>query len=281
MDRVSCYRAGVSGEDSSAPSLQTRTRAFLDEFFAQGEELVRDLIAENERLRAALAATGRGNAAEPTTDVIARLMRQIEELEAECAEIRRLAGSVQRESGDYRSRLDSLEREHYHLASMYVAGNQFHTAGTVDEVLRTIIEILLNFVGVGRFTVFAMDEERQVLFPLIREGGDVADCREFAVPSDGPVAATLQPEGPWRAGRPLGQTDDALMHLPLVSGTRLVGFARLEQFLPQKQAFAESDFGLLELVSEHSGVGIETAWIRAHAKEMPLGRAALEKLVVS
>lgn len=276
-DTIAC----VSGEDSNAPSLQARTQDFLNEFFAQGQELVRDLIAENERLRAALEAAGRSGASEPTTDVIVRLMTQIEELEAECAEIRRLAGSVQRESGDYRTRLDSLEKEHYNLAAMYVAGNQFNTAGTVDEVLRTITEILLNFVGVGRFTVFAMDEERQVLFPLIREGADLADCDEFAVPSEGPVAATLQASGPWRVGRPLGETDGALMHLPLVSGTRLVGFARLEQFLPQKQTFAESDFGLLELISEHSGVGIETAWIRAHAKDMPLGRVALEKLVVS
>jgi hypothetical protein len=267
----------VSGEDSNAPSLQARTQAFLNEFFAQGEELVRDLIAENERLRAVASR----DVTEPSTDIISRLMRQIEDLEAECSEIRRLAGSVQRESGDYRTRLDSLEREHYHLASMYVAGNQFHTAASVDEVLRTLTEILLNFVGVGRFTVFAMDEERQVLFPLIREGADLADCHEFAVPSEGPIAATFEQSGPWRLGRPHGKTDDALMHLPLVSGTRLVGFARIERFLPQKQTFAESDFGLLELVSEHSGLGIETAWIRAHAKDMPLGRAALEKLVVS
>jgi hypothetical protein len=267
----------VSGEDSNAPSLQARTRAFLNEFFVQGEELVRDLIAENERLRTALSSRG----AEPSEDLISRLMRQIEELEAECSEIRRLAGSVQRESGDYRTRLDSLEREHYHLASMYVAGNQFHTAASVEEVLRTITEILLNFVGVGCFTVFAMDEERQVLFPLLREGADLDECAEFSVPSEGPIAATLEQPGPWRVGRPLGNTDEALMHLPLVSGTRLVGVARLERFLPQKQAFAETDFGLLELVSEHSGLGIETAWIRAHAQDMPLGRAALEKLVVS
>jgi hypothetical protein len=267
----------VSGEDSNAPSLQARTQAFLDEFFAQGEELVRDLIAENDRLRAALASKG----AEPSSDLITRLMRQIEELEAECSEIRSLAGSVQRESGDYRTRLDSLEREHYHLASMYVAGNQFHTASSVDEVLRTITEILLNFVGVGCFTVFAMDEERQVLFPLLREGGDLSECGELTLASEAPMAAALEQEGPWRVGRPLAGTQDTLMHLPLVSGTRIVGVARLERFLPQKKTFAETDFGLLELVSEHAGLGIETAWIRAHAKDMPLGRAALEKLVAS
>ncbi len=69
------------------------------------------------------------------------------------------------------------------------------------------------------------------------------------------------------------------MFLPLVSGTRLVGAARLEAFLSQKDEFADSDASLLSLISEHAGVGIKTAWIRAHAKEVPLARQAIEELV--
>jgi hypothetical protein len=271
----------VSGDDSNPPSLQARTQAFLNEFFAKGEELVKDLIAENDRLRGVIEARGGSASSDPAAEIIGRLMKQIEELEAECAEIRRLAGSVQRESGGYRDRLDTLEKEHYHLAAIHVAGNQFHAATSVDEVLRTVTEILLNFVGIGTFTVFAMDEERQVLFPLMREGADISQCEEFAVPNEGPVADSLTGGGPWRAGRATGRTPDALMHLPLVSGTRLVAVARLERFLPQKQAFVDTDYGLLELISEHSGVGIENAWIRAHAKDLPMERDAVEKLVVA
>jgi len=69
------------------------------------------------------------------------------------------------------------------------------------------------------------------------------------------------------------------MHLPLVSGTRLVGVARIESFLPQKSEFVDTDYSLLELVSEHAGIGIETAWIRAHAREVPMQRGAVESLV--
>ena len=72
-----------------------------------------------------------------------------------------------------------------------------------------------------------------------------------------------------------------LMQLPLCSGTRLVGLVRIERLLPQKAELGDADGGLLELVSEHAGVGIETAWIRAHAREVPLQRAALERLVGS
>lgn len=263
--------------DEPKNSLREQTQVFLREFFAKGEELVKDLIHENDRLRRQVE----GDTAVPATaaEAVERLMRQVADLERECAEIRKLAGSVQEESGGYQLRLDSLEREHYHLAAMYVAGNQFHSAATIEDVLRTITEILLNFVGVGRFTVFGVDEERQVAFPLMREGGTVEDVVEVTLAGNDALSDVVPPKGPWRAGQPTGAADGVLMHLPLVSGTRLVGLTRIESFLPQKQEFVETDHGLLELVSEHSGIGIETAWIRAHAREVPMQRRAVEHLM--
>jgi hypothetical protein len=272
--------------DEHESSLEARTQAFLRDFFAKTESLVKDLIVENERLRMQV-----GDAASPqressgmgpaTHQLVSKLMEQVEYLEQECTEIRRLAGSMEQESGGYRRRLERLESEHYHLAAMYVAGSQFHSAVTVEEVLRTITEILLNFVGVGRFTVYCVDEERQTLFPLMREGGETEQCPEIPLPPTGPLAEVTGAPGPWRVGRPRGEEDGVLMQLPLCSGTRLVGVARIESFLPQKHDFTEDDFGLLELVSEHAGIGIETAWIRVHAKDVPLSRGTLERLVVT
>jgi hypothetical protein len=263
----------MSGDDAQGPSsLQERTQAFLAEFFIKGEELVRDLIDENERLRAAAKTRPSGS---DTAALVGRLMKQIETLEAECSEIRKLAGSVERASGGYRDRLDALEQEHYHLAAMYVAGGQFQRAGTIDEVLRTITEILLNFVGVGRFTVLAVDEERQTMFPLLREGGPIDGNEEIRLPGSAALADAVSLGGPWKAGHPVFSGDGVLMYLPLSSGTRLVAVIRIENFLPQKGSFNDNDFGLLELISEQSGIAIETAWIRAHAKVVPLARRAL------
>ena len=60
-----------------------------------------------------------------------------------------------------------------------------------------------------------------------------------------------------------------------------VAVIRIENFLPQKGSFTDNDFALLELISEQSGIAIETAWIRAHAKVVPLARRALEELTVA
>ena len=268
----------MSGDDSQNPSLQDRTQAFLREFFTKGEELVRELIDENERLRQGGSLEG---APAATAELVNRLKAQVEELEAECEEIRRLAGLVQTTSGSYRGRLDALEQEHYHLAAMYVTGGQLQRASTVEEVLRTTTEVLLNFIGVGRFTLFAVDERASALFPLHREGALEGEGtpKEIPLPGAGAMAEATSLGHPWRAGSPMKAGDGGLMHLPLVSGTRLVGVIRIESFLPQKAAFGENDFGLLELVSEQSGIAIENAWIRAHAESVPLSRVELEELV--
>ncbi|MEM9463208.1 MAG: GAF domain-containing protein [Myxococcota bacterium] len=268
----------MSRDESESPSLRDQTQAFLHEFFVKGQELIRELIEENERLKAAVPEDPGGELSPTSAEMVGRLMRQVEALENEAAEIRRIAGDARSEAG-YRARLQSLEDEHYHLAAMYVASGQFHGASTVDEVLRTVTEILLNFVGVGAFTLWVVDEPRQVLFPLWREGGDPGEHAEMSRPTEGPLAQVLGIGRAWRAGDPMGSAEGVLMHLPLYSGTRLVGVIGVESFLPQKNEFAETDFGLLELISGHSGIGIETAWIRAHAEETPLERQAIEHLV--
>lgn len=276
------------GQDPSA-SLKDKTEAFLNEFFTKGEVLVRELIEENERLRVAMAAAppaaaGTTSASVPSlgvpVTVVEHLMHKVDRLEAECSEIRQIAGNVRRESGDFRTRMDALEREHYHLAAIHVAGNQFHVAASVDEVLRTITEILLNFVGVGRFTVYLLDEARETLFPVAREGGDPAERAELPLERGaGGEPGTARATAAWRAGGSLPSAAGALGDLPLVSGSRMVGLVRLESFLPQKSGFEGADRDLLELISEHAGVSLEAAWIRAHATDTPLRRGDIEQMV--
>ena len=275
----------VSAEDPRQ-SLQRKTDAFLREFFEKGEMLVKELITENDRLRSQLEDTT--DAGDEESKPVSRdnmvdlLMVRISSLERECDEIRRIAGNVEEESGGFRQRLDSLESEHYHLASMFVAGTQFHSATSFDEVLRTITEILLNFVGVGTFTVFLVDEERQTLFPVVREGGPLEEVDEIPLTGDdaGPAQAAIVALGrAWKNGDPDFQIGSELINLPLVSRSRLVGVARLESFLAQKNGFADNDHQLLGLISEQAGIGVENAWIRAHTKDVPLQRQAIEHLV--
>ena len=289
-------------QDSGEGDLRPRSDVSLQEFFGRGEVFVRQLIAENERLRGELHGQ-RDDDSEPSpASLIESLMARVAELERErevapvrpeptaaadlprssSASMTLASATVLPDADDppgLAQRVDQLEHENYHLASMYVAGLQFHSARTLPEVLQTITEILLNFVGIGAFTLFVIDEERQMLFALAREGGDIEACGEVAVGEGGPIAAMIQRARPWTRGDPAYADDSAIMYLPLVSNRRLVAVLRLESFLAQKPGFDDNDFSLLSMISEHAGISIETAWIRAHAKAVALQRQAVEHLV--
>lgn len=254
-----------------------RTESSLQDFFGRGEAFVRQLIAENERLRSELSGAHpeRAHEAVPAS-VMEGLVARIAELEAECEAARNQAGSP---SAEQAQRIEQLENENYHLASMYVAGLQFHSARSLPDVIQTITEILLNFVGIGAFTVFVLDEERHALFPLAREGGDIDTCDEIPSNDNGPITAMIHRGRPWTRGDPAYADDNAIMYLPLVSNRRLVAVLRLENFLAQKPTFEDNDYSLLSMISEHAGIAIETAWIRAHAKAVALQRQAVEHLV--
>lgn len=279
-------RVQDSGQGEPGP----RSDASLQHFFGRGETFVRQLIAENARLRSELhvAQPQRGDLSEPAPSSLLEslqpLIARIAELEHErgAAPEGPESGAPNAASGDTAAlirRIEHLEHESYHLASMYVAGLQFHSARALTEVLQTITEVLLNFVGVGAFTLFALDEERKVLFPLSREGGELEACGEVPVQDGGPLAAMVQRARPWTRGDPAHADDAAIMYLPLVSNRRLVAVLRLESFLAQKPGFEDNDYSLLSMISEHAGIAIETAWIRAHARAAPLQRQAVEQLV--
>lgn len=272
--------AGMRVQDSGQGNL-SRTESSLQDFFGRGEVFVRQLIAENERLRSELTDTDpqRGGLPEATSaSVMESLVARIAELEAEC-EAARSGNAAASAAAEQAQRIDQLENENYHLASMYVAGLQFHSARSLPDVIQTITEILLNFVGIGAFTVFVLDEERHVLFPLAREGGDIDACDEVPSNDNGPITAMIHRGRPWTRGDPAYADETAIMYLPLVSNRRLVAVLRLESFLAQKPAFEDNDYSLLSMISEHAGIAIETAWIRAHAKAVALQRQAVEHLV--
>ncbi len=271
-----CYRPQVSGDDGSGSSLEARTQAFLSEFFDRGQELVRDLIEENEALRSRLVAVESDH--DPTGALVHRLRKQVAELEAECERVRAVAGNVAQESGGYRERLEELEVAHYHLAARQVSAEQLRQSTTLDEVVRSTTEILLNLVGVGRFTVFAIDPERG-LFSLRAEGHGDDAAADISLDEDHPAAHAASASRPWSAGHETPRTLDPMLALPLLSGERAVGVVWLERFLPQKKEFTDDDFGLLELISTESGAALDAAWLRAHARQVPFSRAEVEALL--
>lgn len=266
----------MSGDETS---LEARTQAFLAEFFDRGQQLVRDLIEENEALRTRLQGLEGEQDAEK---LVSRLRTQVAELQAEVERMRRLAGSVEQESGGYRARLEELEAAHYHLAARQVSAEQLRGSGTVEAVVRCTTEILLNLVGTGHFRIYGVDRAGATLFPLWVEGtrGEAdAEFGELPLSGGSGPARAVEATTSWQAPGDLPRDLADPLSFPLVCGERSIGAVELVRFLPQKHELTDDDLALLELISTESGAALDAAWIRAHAPDKPFSRSEVEALL--
>jgi hypothetical protein len=269
--------AAMSAKDGGQ-NLKNKTERFLHEFFGKGEVFVRQLIHENERLRRELNAADPSSANNPEiapASVVEHLILRVNELEQDL--------TARGEEAGYpllNARIEELETENYHLAAMYVACLQFHAGASMAEVLRTATEILLNFIGVGQFTTYMVDEARKTLFPITREGGDVDEIEEMPLTGEDALLGSLfaRPR-PWRRGDNAFNGGAALLYLPMVCSERLMAVIRIESFLAQKPGFVDNDYSLLAMISEHAGIALDSAWHRAHSTYVPLQRQTVEQLV--
>lgn len=284
----------MSGQSDDQP--RAKTEAHLAEFFGRGEAFARQLIAENERLRQELVGLeqdGAPSASVLPAGAVEELISRVSELEsqkdrpapeslgspAEFNVLREHNVALSAEIEDLKSGAERLEGENYHLATLYIVLQQLHSAKALGDVVQTLTEVCLNFIGVGGFSLYIVDEERQLVFPLIREGASIDELEERPLADEGPLAAIAGLGRAWQGGDPIPHEFDVLMYLPLVSAERMVGVITLEAYLPQKSALSEDDLAVLAMLSEHGGIGLETVWMRAHAIPTPLTRRAIEALL--
>lgn len=307
----------MSGEDRDEATARARTEA-LSDFFGRGEAFARQLIAENERLRRELQEGGSGPVvleAGVVEELLLRVRALEESLAEASAQVEAAAQALPAASAEVasevgveperapaepvvaepaaapaaaqaaaaeaalRAQVDRLEAENYHLATVYIGLQQLHGTRTFGEVIQTLSELLLNFLGIGTFTIFGIDEERAVAFPLVREGGHIEEIEERSLVDDPPIAAAASFGRPWQGGDPTPSEYGVLFFLPLQSASRLVGIVALESCLAQKESLSDDDFNVLAMLSEHVGIAFENAWLRAQAPQNPLRRDIVEQLV--
>jgi len=142
--------------------------------FRKGEEFTHDLLVTNEKLRFKVVQLedevkqlGKRPASEPDTGKMAEMIRQ---LQLEKEEILNKYKDVEAENKDFASRYIEVEEENNNLANLYVASYQLHSTLDYQEVLRIVLEVLLNLVGADRCAILLRDEESPDLTVAASEG---------------------------------------------------------------------------------------------------------------
>jgi predicted nuclease with TOPRIM domain len=86
------------------------------------------------------------------------LLTKIESLEQEYRSVRERLRQVEEENQQFAGRYLEIEEENNNLANLYVASYQLHSTLDLEEVLKIIIEIVINLVGAEVFAVYILDE---------------------------------------------------------------------------------------------------------------------------
>jgi regulator of replication initiation timing len=252
----------MSGDRSE---LSARGEEFL-QHFNRGMEFTRELLRENERLRKRLAELEdeQHNAVRSPEDwekLRRELLAKIRGLEGEHASLRERLIEVEAQSRDFAARHAAIEEENNSLANLYVASYQLHSTLEVEEVLRIVIEIVINLIGAEVFAIYLLDEARQELRAVAAEGIELARL---------PAC----PVGEGRLGRAVGEgaircfdaepgegrdPEHPLVCIPLRIEGEVIGAIGILGLLQQKPGFSALDQELFKVLGGHAATAIFAA----------------------
>lgn len=221
---------------------------------------VTDIISQNERLRAMVAAleSDRSRLTAEKIRLQEQLMNVREDLSQRMDEhsmlLRRLS-EVQNENESVSGRFLEIETQNTNLANLYVAGYQLHGSLDREQVLGAIKEIVINLIGSEDFAIFERDgEDRLRMIGWFDEPPHLFHEVGFGEGIIGQVAATGQP---FVANGEPGRGVGMVACVPLQVDGRVTGAIAIFRLLPQKHDGLEAlDEELLGLLASQAGIAL-------------------------
>jgi hypothetical protein len=233
--------------------------------FQRGAEFTKELLDENARLRRELGEMqARDQQAAQSDDEWGKLREElgtkIEELEGQNESILEQLRSVESENLEFAERYVEIEDENNNLANLYVASYQLHSTLDVEEVVKTIQEIVINLIGADVFAVYVCDESSDLLGAVASEGEPIAAFPDLTV-GEGFVGKSIA-DGEVVLGDPaaLGRSPmdggEPVVSIPLRVDDQPVGAIVIYKLLQQKDGFNALDDELFTLLAGHAATAI-------------------------
>jgi len=243
--------------------------------FKRGADFMKQLMDDNEHLRKQIAdfeSRQRTAARDPGDweDLRQELLGRIEELEQENESILEQLRSVENENQQFAERYLEIEEENNNLANLYVASYQLHSTLDPTEVLKVILEIVINLIGAELFCVYVCEDEGEgdLLRPVAAEGGAVADFPEVRL-GQGPVGESVA-SGEVASGEPSSvppaEGGAPVVCIPLRVDERPVGAIAIYRLLSQKDGFSALDHELFTLLAGHAATAIFASRLYAQSE---------------
>jgi hypothetical protein len=234
------------------------------QLFSRGAEFSKELLIENERLRASLAVLEQAQVDASKTPeewdkYRAELQARLQDLEEECESVRMRLQQVEEENQQFAARYLEIEEENNNLANLYVASYQLHSTLDIDEVLKIIVEIVINLVGAEVFAVYLLDGDSGQLDVAVSEGAEPSEFPSCSKPG-GIVAKSLETAEPLCGDPTQPQNlEEPIVCIPLIVQNRPIGLIGIFGLLQQKDGFSALDHELFSVMGGHASTALFAA----------------------
>lgn len=244
-------------------NLFERQEEFLS-IFKKGADFTRELLQENERLRRLMVEfEGAQQRAARNPDDWGRLrvelLERIETLEEENRSYRERLVEVEEENRRFADRYLEIEEENNNLANLYVASYQLHSTLAIDEVIKIVLEIVINLIGAEIFAIYLLDGKNEELQVVAVEGiaaDQIPNCKL----GQGLLgkAATASETTCWDTARSTDYTKP-IVCIPLQVEKRPIGAIAIFSLLQQKEGFSALDHELFNVLGGHAATALFAA----------------------
>ncbi len=234
------------------------------QLFSRGAEFTKELLVENERLRANLSSleqeqTDASKTPEEWDKYRQELQARLQDLEEECETVRVRLQQVEEENQQFAARYLEIEEENNNLANLYVASYQLHSTLDINEVLKIIVEIVINLVGAETFAVYLLDGDSGQLDVAASEGAELPEFQSCSKPG-GIIAKSLETAKPV-CGDPTQSPnfEEPIVCIPLIIEDRPIGLIGIFGLLQQKDGFSALDHELFAVMGGHASTALFAA----------------------
>lgn len=233
-----------------------------DEFlqvFKKGEEFTKEILKENERLRFRVAELEESMERSGDEARVKLFQERINALETEIESLTDKFRQAEEENKDFAARYVEVEEENNNLANLYVASYQLHSTLDFNEVLRIILEIVINLIGAEKFAILLMDEKTNELLPVASEGVSLAEIPK-ARTGEGIIGKVAREGESYFSQdttiRGLVETGQPIVCIPLKIKEHVIGVISIYSLFVQKDSFTNIDYELFNLLAGHAATAI-------------------------
>jgi transcriptional regulator with GAF, ATPase, and Fis domain len=228
------------------------------------KEFTEELLKENERLRYRLAALeareGDVGTSESMRQKMEEMLERLRVLEAERRELEQRYRQVEEENKDFANRYLEIEEQNNNLANLYVASYQLHSTLDFNEVIRIVMEIIINLVGAETFCILLLDEKTNDLRMVANEGLDEYKNEKIQV-GTGKIGGVAKAGEPYYINQELESISDVDFYnpqacIPLKIKEHVIGVISIYKLFVQKEGFTAVDYELFTLLAGHAATAI-------------------------